>query len=92
MADPNLETHQAMKLEEFITAIETMVLEWQPEDPQAGATHRGALTAIYSEMREQMAHDLAEAVRQREKALALLHGHYTVQPRAKPRRGRPPKL
>lgn len=89
-----------MKLDEFISAVENLVITWQPEDPQAGATHRGALTAIYAELREQLTHDLAQAVQQREKALAILHGHYTGKdatikeaiPKPKPRRGRPPKL
>ena len=30
------------EVEEFIAAIEALVVTWQPEDPQAGATHRGA--------------------------------------------------
>jgi hypothetical protein len=89
-----------MKLNEFIDAVEKLVITWQPEDLQAGATHRGALTAIYAEMREQLAHDLAQAVSQREKAIAILHGYYTnkdakaakAKPIHKPKRGRPPKL
>jgi hypothetical protein len=65
-----------MKLNEFITAIENMVVTWQPQDEQAGATHREALAAIYTEMREQVAHDLAKAIQQRDEAMTLLHRKY----------------
>jgi hypothetical protein len=63
-----------MKLDDFIAAVEKLVVTWQPEDYQAGATHRNALAAIYREMREQV---VAEAVRQRDEALAKLHSRYT---------------
>jgi hypothetical protein len=65
-----------MKLHEFIAAIESMVRTWQPEDEQAGATRQRALAAIYAEMREEMAHDLAEAMRVRDEALKQLHKHH----------------
>jgi hypothetical protein len=65
-----------MKLNEFITAIENMVVTWQPQDEQAGTTHRLALAAIYNKMREEMAHDLAEAIRHRDQAMTLLHRKY----------------
>jgi hypothetical protein len=65
-----------MKLKEFIAAIERLVVTWQPEDEQAGATRQRALAAIYAEMREEMAYDLAEAIRLRDEALKQLHRHH----------------
>ena len=41
-----------MTLEQFLDAVEKLVITWQPEDEQAGATHRRALAVIYDELRE----------------------------------------
>jgi hypothetical protein len=49
-----------MKLQQFIEVVDNL-------DPQMGETRRIALEAIYHEVREQAVHDLAEAVRQRDR-------------------------
>lgn len=66
----------AMSFEQFVGSIERMVLKWQPEDPQAGATHRLALRAIYDEVRNSTAFQLATMQQQRDDAMATLHKHY----------------
>jgi hypothetical protein len=65
-----------MKLKQFINAVNNLVVEWQSEDEQAGATKEHALQIIYDEIREQAVHDLAEAIRQRDEALRQLHKHH----------------
>jgi hypothetical protein len=56
--------------EAFFEAVNNMVREWQPDDPQAGATPRAALEVIYNEVREQAVHNLAELQRHRDEDLA----------------------
>lgn len=65
-----------MTFNKFFEAVNNMVKEWQPDDPQAGATPRNALQVLYNEIREQAVHDLAEAVQQRDEALKQLHRHH----------------
>jgi hypothetical protein len=69
-----------MKFDAFFTAVDNLVLQWQPDDPQAGATPRGALRSIYDDVREQAVHDLAEAVRQRDQATRT-HGMLIITDR-----------
>jgi hypothetical protein len=59
-----------MKLDEFITAITKLVATWQPE------TSRATLEAIYNEIRNSTAHELAEAIRVKDEALIQLHRHH----------------
>ena len=65
-----------MNFNEFFSSVDNLVKEWQPDDPQAGATPRTALRRIFDDIREQAVHDLAVAVEQRQRACAKLHKHY----------------
>jgi hypothetical protein len=71
-----------MHFEEFVKSVSNLVREWMPDDPQAGATPRGALRHIYDEVREQAVHDLALAVSQRE-AATRTHGMLITTDRRK---------
>jgi hypothetical protein len=74
------EEDQTMKFEQFYEAVDNLVREWAPDDPQAGATPRNALEQIYLEVREQAVHDLAVAVSQRDRATRT-HGMLIITDR-----------
>lgn len=58
-----------MKLNQFREAISSLVIQWN-QSPEAVTE---ALDAIYHEIRNSTAHQLAEALQQREQALRLYH-------------------
>jgi hypothetical protein len=62
-----------MKLNDFINAVDELVWQWETKD---SVTPRAELEAIFNKVRESAVHDLAEAIRQRDEAMELLHGHY----------------
>jgi hypothetical protein len=53
-----------MNFKQFYAAVDNLVREWAPDDPQAGATPHNALRALYEEVREQAVYDLAQAIDQ----------------------------
>jgi hypothetical protein len=61
-----------MNFEAFYEAVNNMVKEWQPDDPQAGATPREGLRSLYNEVCEQAVYDIAQ------RACRTLHKHYTT--------------
>jgi len=65
-----------MNFPQFFEAVDNLVKEWKPDDPQAGATPRAALERIWLEVREQAVYDLAKAQEQRDEALKQLHRHH----------------
>ena len=62
-----------MKLNDFIAKIDALVSMWHTG---GGEIPRAELEIIYDKMREGAAHDLAEAIRQRDEAIQTLHRRY----------------
>jgi hypothetical protein len=61
-----------MKRTEFIDAVSALVQQWNDEP----AVVTGKLSAIYREVRNQTAHELAQAQTQLDEAMKKLHKHY----------------
>jgi hypothetical protein len=66
---------------QFEKAVDNLVREWVNDEPKAGAIPRAELKKIYNDVSEQGVHRLAEAMRQRDEALRLLHKKYLVSGR-----------
>ena len=62
-----------MKLNEFIETVSGLVREWNVDPPAA----TDKLSALYAEVRNSTAFELAEAQRQRDEALRQLHRKIT---------------
>jgi hypothetical protein len=70
----------AMTCEQFVDSIDNLVREWATDaeiEVAAGAIPRAQLEAIYNEVRNSTAYELALAQEQLDSALAKLHKHYT---------------
>jgi len=73
-----------MKFEAFFKSVNNLVERWKPDDPQAGATPRGAMRQLYDQMREEVVYEFAEKQRKRDERLAAtLHKHYLEKERFK---------
>jgi len=69
-----------MKYQDFEKAVDKLVREWatDPEMAQAvGVIPREQLRAIFDEVRNSTAHELAEKQRLLDNAMIKLHKHYT---------------
>jgi hypothetical protein len=62
-----------MKLNEFIANVSALVRVWESD---TGELPRDALANIYAEVRNSCAYELAQAVEQRDRAMAQLHKHH----------------
>lgn len=68
-----------MTFPQFTLAVDNLVKSWALDEPDYRAVPRDALKEIYDKVREQAVKDCADWVEQRNKALEIIHDHYTKQ-------------
>ena len=69
----------AMSFEQFVGSVDNLVREWATDAEEqlaTGAIPRAQLEAIYNEVRNSTAHQLAVMQEERDKAVIALHKHY----------------
>jgi len=69
-----------MNFTHFVIAVNNLVRDWHPAPESklpTGVIPRTELKVIYDKVCEQAVHECAQWQEQKDKALALLHGHYT---------------
>lgn len=68
-----------MTLPRFIAAVDNLVDQWRPLSDSEAGPDRAALEAIYNEVRNSTAFELATAQRERDEALRQLHKKITTR-------------
>jgi hypothetical protein len=69
----------AMSFEQFVGSIDKLVWKWSGAEHGDSITPRDALKAIYDEVRNSTAYQLAQMQSERDKAVIALHKHYTKE-------------
>jgi hypothetical protein len=74
-----------MSLDAFIEAVQSIVSKWQGGEDKPNTVHRAMLEAIYAEVRNSTAFELATAQRQLDEALRRLHRKTVLEGELVPR-------